>query len=274
MRLSAVMAPKPKEKIVSAKGDDAEKVEASVLVVFFSCYSFVTDATLMVLLIQMVLDYMRQVNRPYAATDISANLKQAVSKAAAQKALLSLSDKGLLHKKEYGKQTIFVIDQDSLPETTPEAISTLQAEISALDPVIEAARSTVKKLTEELNTLTESPRTVDLPGLIASLEAENAIQLSNLRSLESGAPPISAEKLEQAELVWKKERAQWVQRRKIYKAVIDQLTPDMNAEERAEWEEGLGIEPMPSESRKVEESKLCVVPSVVRAKRPRQGSDA
>lgn len=40
---------------------------------------------------------------PPPPADISANLKQAVSKAAAQKALLSLSDKGLLTKKDYGR---------------------------------------------------------------------------------------------------------------------------------------------------------------------------
>lgn len=40
--------------------------------------------------------------RPLPA-DISANLKQAVSKAIAQKALLSLADKGLLTKKDYGQ---------------------------------------------------------------------------------------------------------------------------------------------------------------------------
>ena len=39
----------------------------------------------------------------FAPADISANLKQAVSKAIAQKALLSLADKGLLTKKDYGK---------------------------------------------------------------------------------------------------------------------------------------------------------------------------
>ena len=54
-----------------------------------------------------------QMNRPFAATDVSANLHGSVSKPLAQKALLALAQKDRLIKKDYGKQTIFVIPQVS-----------------------------------------------------------------------------------------------------------------------------------------------------------------
>lgn len=53
-------------------------------------------------------------NRPFAATDVSANLHGSVSKPLAQKALLSLAQKEKLVKKDYGKQTIFVYPQARL----------------------------------------------------------------------------------------------------------------------------------------------------------------
>jgi 26S proteasome regulatory subunit, ATPase 3, interacting protein len=51
---------------------------------------------------ELILTYMTQQNRPFAATDVHLNLKGAVTKTAAQKALLALADKGKLLKKEYG----------------------------------------------------------------------------------------------------------------------------------------------------------------------------
>ena len=42
----------------------------------------------------MILDYLQKQNRPYSATDISANLHNAVTKANAAKLLKELSDNG------------------------------------------------------------------------------------------------------------------------------------------------------------------------------------
>ena len=42
----------------------------------------------------MIMDYLRKQNRPYSATDISANLHNAVTKTNAAKVLKDLSDKG------------------------------------------------------------------------------------------------------------------------------------------------------------------------------------
>lgn len=47
-------------------------------------------------------DICAQVNRPLGSTDISANLKNKVSKAIAQKALVTLAEKGKLTRKDYG----------------------------------------------------------------------------------------------------------------------------------------------------------------------------
>jgi 26S proteasome regulatory subunit (ATPase 3-interacting protein) len=42
-------------------------------------------------------------NRPYGAVDVSANLKGAVPKTAAQKILVALAEKGELTQKAYGE---------------------------------------------------------------------------------------------------------------------------------------------------------------------------
>ena len=48
-------------------------------------------------------------NRPYGAVDVSANLKGAVPKAATQKILLALAEKGELVQKTYGRDRSFLL---------------------------------------------------------------------------------------------------------------------------------------------------------------------
>ncbi|ORY80278.1 hypothetical protein BCR35DRAFT_331925 [Leucosporidium creatinivorum] len=50
-----------------------------------------------------------QQNRPYRATGLSANLKNRVSKAQAQKALASLHKEGEIMGKTYGKSTVYCV---------------------------------------------------------------------------------------------------------------------------------------------------------------------
>lgn len=55
-------------------------------------------------------------NRPYGAVDVSANLKGAVSKAAAQKILVALAEKGELVQKTYGMR---IYEASSVPTRLP-----------------------------------------------------------------------------------------------------------------------------------------------------------
>ena len=55
----------------------------------------------------MMLDYLRKQNRPYSATDISANLKNRVTKAAATKLLKDMHERGDIEGKAAGKQIVY-----------------------------------------------------------------------------------------------------------------------------------------------------------------------
>jgi 26S proteasome regulatory subunit (ATPase 3-interacting protein) len=55
----------------------------------------------------MVLDYLRKQNRPYSATDISANLKNRVTKTAAAKLLKDLHERNEIEGRAAGKQLVY-----------------------------------------------------------------------------------------------------------------------------------------------------------------------
>jgi len=59
----------------------------------------------------LILDYLRKQNRPYSATDISANLKNRVTKTAAAKLLKDMHERGELEGRAAGKQIVYHVVQ-------------------------------------------------------------------------------------------------------------------------------------------------------------------
>ena len=55
----------------------------------------------------LMLEYLRKQNRPYSATDISSNLKNRVTKAAATKLLKDMHERGDIEGKAAGKQIVY-----------------------------------------------------------------------------------------------------------------------------------------------------------------------
>ena len=55
----------------------------------------------------LILDYLRKQNRPYSATDISSNLKNRVTKAAAAKLLKDMHERNEIEGRAAGKQLVY-----------------------------------------------------------------------------------------------------------------------------------------------------------------------
>lgn len=55
----------------------------------------------------LMFDYLRQQNRPYSATDISSNLKNRVTKAAAAKLLKDMHERKEIEGRAAGKQLVY-----------------------------------------------------------------------------------------------------------------------------------------------------------------------
>ncbi|KAH8991246.1 TBPIP-domain-containing protein [Lactarius akahatsu] len=135
-----------------------------------------------------VLDYIKRINRPYGAVDVSANLKGTVPKPATQKILLALAEKGEVTQKTYGmrihparihtimisiiarasgKATLFVANQntlDALPEHTIKALA------DETDTLVESN----KVLAGELKTASAGAANEHLKNTLTLLAAELA----------------------------------------------------------------------------------------------------
>ncbi|GHJ89156.1 hypothetical protein NliqN6_5558 [Naganishia liquefaciens] len=222
----------------------------------------------------IVLQYMKSVNRPYASTDVSANLKNKVTKANAQKVLQSLADKGSLTMKMYGKQSIFVYNQEYLETMPAGAIAALEAELKFVKEDLEGSRKSLKALTNEISIRIAEPKTEEIEGEIEQVEAQNAIALKHLIPLrnasdgktpgENGEWPIGKEQLDALNAEWSKWRKEWISRRKVYQALLDVVQPDLAGASRLSFEEEIGVDQDPDELKALEASDLCKPQSAVR----------
>ncbi|CAE6415717.1 unnamed protein product [Rhizoctonia solani] len=164
-----------------------------------------------------VLKYLKKTNRPYGSSDISANLKNAVSKAATQKILLSLAERELVTQKTYGKATYFVAPQSSTSEFAPDEVESMSADLEKTKELVKERAADVKRLNAELAKVKSSPTDDNLKHMLE--ETQNQIELltRTLEPLRMGQTPISESDLAQLDADWVRWRAEWVKRKKVFK---------------------------------------------------------
>ncbi|KAJ3890828.1 TBPIP-domain-containing protein [Lentinula edodes] len=211
-----------------------------------------------------VLEYVRRMNRPYGAVDVAANLKGAVPKAATQKILVALAEKGELVQKNYGKTTFFVANQAKIDTLSPEKISALEEECKRLDEENKAIALQIKAATTELTKIKNLPSDSELDEQLASLEDAVSVdpQITKrtvlLQPLRSGAPPISAEEIAQIDADWLKWREEWIRRKKTFNSFWQLATDSLPPQDATILSEDLGIEYDTPEHATLEKSHLCI----------------
>ncbi|KAH9992228.1 TBPIP-domain-containing protein [Russula compacta] len=204
-----------------------------------------------------VLDYIKRINRPYGAVDISANLKGAVPKPATQKILLALADKGQVTQKTYGKATLFVTNQNNLEALPEHEVKALAETTEALSERNKALAAEVKAASAELARIKSTPTDSELAAQIDKVESKVANLREHLEPLRAGTPLVSAAELDALDAEWVQWRAEWVRRRKVFYnfwALVSDPLPPPDAVQLAE---DLGIEYDSPEHLELEGGPLC-----------------
>ncbi|KAJ1307870.1 hypothetical protein OPQ81_001950 [Rhizoctonia solani] len=219
-----------KEKVPQLKGKDAE------------------DA---------VLNYLKKTNRPYGSSDISANLKNAISKAATQKILLSLAERGFVTQKTYGKATYFVAPQSSTEQIAPSDIESLQSALEETKKQVKEASTDAKRLGSELAKVKSTPTDTELDKMIIESGEQIELLTRTLAPLRNGQAPISESDLAQLDAEWSRWRTEWINRKKVFKMLWDIRSDTLSKAEADALLEDLGIELDTPEHVELEKSELC-----------------
>jgi len=208
-----------------------------------------------------ILEYMKKMNRPFGAVDVCANLKGAVPKAATQKILVSLAEKGEVTQKVYGKTTFFVVKQSGLEDVSAEKLASLEEESKAIDEENKMIAGELKSATSELAKLKNTPTDDELNSHVEETKAAVQKTLKYLEPLRSGAPLISPEEMEKLDKDWSKWRSEWVNRKKVFTTLWHLVTDSLPPQEAADLVEDLGIEYDTAEHGELEKGPLCSGPS-------------
>ncbi|RVD89344.1 uncharacterized protein DFL_000357 [Arthrobotrys flagrans] len=181
----------------------------------------------------MILDYLQKQNRPYSATDISANLHNAVTKANAAKLLKELGDNGDLAVCVSGKQTVYHTPQDPDDFASPEEIADMKASVEGMKERTSTLKAELKSLQVTLQKLRSMPTADDLKSEVGTLRQEVTDLRSRLEPLRSGdVKPISAEEKQKVQMEVKKMQGLWITRKRwskeFFEAVTDGMGGDVN----------------------------------------------
>ncbi|KAI9572367.1 TBPIP-domain-containing protein [Boletus coccyginus] len=207
-----------------------------------------------------ILQYMKKMNRPFGAVDISANLKGAVPKATTAKILTSLAEKGAIVQKTYGKTNFYVANQNDIDTLDANELAALETECKAVEEANNAVAAQVKNLQSELNKLKGAPTDVELEAHIEDVNQTIARLSERLAPLRSGVPLISSDDLAQLDIEWSKWRPEWSRRKKIFTSFWQLATEALPPQDATALAEDLGIEFDTPEHSVVERGPLCAVP--------------
>ncbi|KAI6154701.1 TBPIP-domain-containing protein [Pisolithus tinctorius] len=204
-----------------------------------------------------VLQYMKKMNRPFGAVDISANLKGAVPKTLTAKILVALTEKGEIVQKTYGKTNFYVVNQAKVETLPQEELQGLEAECKSVEDDNSALSAQVKQLTTELAKLKSTPTDSDIDEQLAEAEVTTQKLLESLTPLRTGQPMTSAEDMARIDVDWARWRSEWIRRRKIFNAFWQIATDALSPQDAAALAEDLGIEFDGPEHVELEKGPLC-----------------
>ncbi|KII83974.1 hypothetical protein PLICRDRAFT_433744 [Plicaturopsis crispa FD-325 SS-3] len=209
----------------------------------------------------LVLDYVKRMNRPFGAVDVCANLKGAVPKTQTQKILLALTEKEELVMKTYGKTTFFVANQAKIASVPAEQLTALETELKVIEDANKLAAAGLRTVSNELAKIKGTPTDTELDAQIKEVACTTEERVKRLAPLRAGTTLISAEAVAQIDSDWVRWRAEWVRRKKIFIQFWQLVTDTLPPQDATMLAEDLGIEYDTAEHTALERSSLCAVQS-------------
>ncbi|KAI6108328.1 TBPIP-domain-containing protein [Pisolithus sp. B1] len=199
-----------------------------------------------------VLQYMKKMNRPFGAVDISANLKGAVPKTLTAKILAALAEKGEIVQKTYGKTNFYVVNQAKVETLPQEELQALELECKSVEDDNAALSAQVKQFTAELAKLKSTPTDSEVDERLAEAEVIVRAMLGDL-----DCSRIARAYMARIDADWVRWRPEWVRRRKIFNTFWQIATDALSPQDAVALAEDLGIEFDRPEHVELEKGPLC-----------------
>ncbi|KAK5126287.1 hypothetical protein LTR85_010523 [Meristemomyces frigidus] len=191
----------------------------------------------------LIMNYLRKQNRPYSATDISTNLKNRVTKAAAAKLLKDMHERKEIEGRAAGKQIVYHSIQDEADDDGLEKLQAIDTETTRLRDATVALKAEEKELRLALREGTSQVPLPELRASVAGLEQERAELTARLAKLKSGnLKPVSLDEREKVNADHRKWQKTAAARKKIRHELWQELTSHIEKDKIEDTKEELGLE--------------------------------
>ncbi|XP_045596094.2 homologous-pairing protein 2 homolog [Procambarus clarkii] len=185
--------------------------------------------------------YLEQQNRPYSVNDIFMNLHKEVGKTAVQKCLDQLVGTGSIKEKTYGKQKVYVFDQEQFPALDEEKLKKMDKQVEELTQTIKEAEKECAEVETKLRNLSSSLTTDEAKKKISQLEEEVSKLEHKLSSLKENQVLVSKEEKDKITKASEQMIKQWRKRRRMALDILDAIMEGYPHPKKQLFEE-IGIE--------------------------------
>lgn len=202
--------------------------------------------------------YLKETNRPYSATEVSANLHgkvcfhflspllcsgvnadwtEQVTKTVADKVLKELAESGQLMSKatkgnEKGSQWVFWAIQDAADNASPAELAAMDSEISTLKEALPALKGNMKVVAKKLEVLKSAPTTKELVAKVEAMGREAMEKGERLKAFREGSVQmVTKEVLDRVEKEFKYWGARKGARRRAFDALEAMITEGVPKDE-------------------------------------------
>ncbi|XP_036612533.1 homologous-pairing protein 2 homolog [Trichosurus vulpecula] len=191
----------------------------------------------------LVLNYLREQNRPYSAQDVFGNLQRdhGLGKAAVVKALEQLAQQGRIKEKVYGKQKIYFADQDEFDTASDTDLKDLDDEILSLTSKVQSIQQSCRHMEAELKELTGSLTTPEICKEIEALKKECANYTERLSKIKAATNHVTPEEKEKVYQEKQKYHREWRKRKRMATELFDAILEGYPKSKKQFFEE-VGIE--------------------------------
>lgn len=190
----------------------------------------------------IVEDYVRNQNRPLNCQNaVDALQKYGIKKAVVQKSLDALVAEEVLTQKDYGKQKIYMLRQDNLPNLSPEETKELEEKVKKLQDTVKKESETVGKLEQSFNQACNALSDEDLARKIEELTAENEEIKGRLVKIKESQTLIPDAEKKEIVKAFDDALSAWKKRKRMVNDIVDPILENVSKKPKQFYQD-VGIE--------------------------------
>ncbi|XP_037093160.1 homologous-pairing protein 2 homolog isoform X1 [Pollicipes pollicipes] len=188
-----------------------------------------------------IFKYLFDQNRPYSVTDIHMNLHKEYGKTAIQKSLDTLVEERKVLEKVYGKQKVYVVNQELHPKVEESELRSMDARIAQLTSELTGEGLALREAEGKLKALASSLTSAQAKQALVECEDDIREKTEKLSQLKKSSGNVTADDRRRVQDQHRKSLGEWRKRKRITNDIVDAIMEGYPKKKKDLYEE-VGLE--------------------------------